>query len=214
MSSYDDAARGMLDHFTSHAGRVVDMAVWPRREVWFNSEAFVGISLLNKDRLVPEWMLWGEQQYLTITRELGLPEPADDDAKKSPDIVAYHIDGNGNTSVRGVIEAKIVYASDMDDGTALASLKKLHEQMLRARRILPTSFSMGVVYMVHKGPPRPRKAIDDFFQACGELFEKETPGATNVGVLVRAPKDLQEVMTTTAYPSSTVSFAMASRVIA
>jgi len=213
MTHYDDAADALVGHFSHHAQRVIDMAIWPRREVWFNSEAFVAISSLNEDRFDPEWMLWGEQQYQTTTRELGLPDPSADDARKSPDIVAYHIE-NEQTSIRGVIEAKIVYAEDMGDGRAAASLKKLHEQMLRARRVFPAAFSMGVVYMVHRGPARPRTEIDKFFRSCGVLFEQETPGAANVGDLVRAPGDLQEVQTTTAYPSSTLSFAIASRVIA
>lgn len=199
------------EHFSQHAQRVVNIAIGPRREGWFNAEVFVAIntnaSILSDDAFAA----YGEESIGTVLGKVGMTPSGDSDENRIPDIVGYGINANGY-DVSFVIEAKVVYSMDQDNGASALCL--LNEQVLRAKKFFPDAICMGIVYAVAvagKGGAQPESFFNRVTDAMsGALAEPIYAWCTNG---VECVPNVRLRTTTMPYPSSTLSLGLGGRYV-
>jgi hypothetical protein len=133
-----EAATAVCEWLESHADHVVNVCAGPRREHWFNAEAFVALS--HKAR-IDKFIVYGEQSYSTVLR--GTAFLVDSvDGKKLPDIVGFTGD-----DIDFVIEGKVILRSD-SDAQRKTTLWKLRDQVERAKRCSSSCAALGVAYLI------------------------------------------------------------------
>jgi len=154
-------------HLADNAARVAAVVVGPRREGWFNSEAFV--ALMNAVSYMEQggFSVYGEENFNTVLAKLGWPV-AGGDPRALPDLVGYGADDKAPPVF--ILEAKLVYDHDPDRG--LAAVRALSAQLANARAIVPGVPVIGLVYAVRS--PRPGDAVP-FFRQVSTFLEAELP---------------------------------------
>lgn len=199
------------EHFANHAQRVVNVAIGPRREGWFNAEVFVAIntnaSILSDDAFAA----YGEENISTVMGKVNVPHSGDSEENRRPDIVGYGIKADGY-DVSFVIEAKVVYSLDQDNGASV--LGTLNDQVIRAKTFFPNATCMGLVYAVAvagKGGAQP----ESFFVRVADEMRSAMPDSTYAWCtnVVECVPNLRMLTTTMPYPSSTLSLGLGGRYI-
>ena len=198
-------------HLAQNAERVVNIAIGPRREGWFNAEAFVAINTNANILSADSFAAYGEESIGTVFSKVGIRPSGDSEEGKIPDLVGYGINHGGH-DVSFVIEAKVLYSIDQDDGAAV--LTSLDQQVRRAKTFFPHAICIGIVYAVAvagKGCAQPEPFFTRVSAAMmSALTEPTYAWCTNA---VECVPNLHLRATTLPYPSSTLSLGLGGRYI-
>ena len=152
-------------HFSKNANRVASVVVGPRREGWFNSEAFVALMEAFNPLEQGGFSVYGEENFKTALLKLNWPD-AGGLTSKIPDLVGYSADTNAPPVF--ILEAKLVFDHDADRG--LAAIQALSAQLKNARTIVPGVPVIGVVYAARSPLPGD---VTSFFRKLSLIMETE-----------------------------------------
>jgi len=159
-----EAVRCLTEWFEANPVRLVDVVAGPKREHWFNAEAYVALSHAGGTET---FILWGEQEWRTALKETRLT-PIKRLARLKPDLVARSYKG-GIADIRFIIEAKLIYSYDtISDRSEI--LTKLHEQLTNAKAICPNASVVGLIYLVWHGGAGKDLAVS-FYKKVGRQIE-------------------------------------------
>jgi hypothetical protein len=154
-------------HLSANAGRVASVLVGPRREGWFNSEAFVALLGASNPLDPGGFSVYGEENFRTVLAKLGWTGVGGDPSAL-PDLVGYGSDDAAPPVF--ILEAKLVYDHDRDQGAA--AINKLAAQIDNARQIVPGVPVIGVVYAARSPAPGDAAA---FLGKVSSFMEQELP---------------------------------------
>ena len=204
MAYETDATRYIAEWLELNAQHVADVVVGPKREEWFNAESVVA---LWRHSDIEKFVVFGEQNYREALKETQFGDALDPTHNlKIPDIVAY-TPCDDKYEVPFIVEAKVLYRTESKKERK-ASLTKLREQILRAKKVCPTAGAIGIVYLVSviglKVSPEP-------FFAEVHAQAKDVFSDKNVTRL-REPSDLKGLplrTTSFACPATSVSVGLA-----
>ena len=148
MAIEDEVVNTIVAALEAKAQHVTNIVIGPKREEWFNAECFVAMSHYQTLE-ASSCIVYGEQEYKAALDQTPLAAAlAAADEKKIPDLVGYSTAaGRGDYDVVFVLEAKVIYRHE-DDPARKASLKKLREQLERAKGACPTACAIGIIYLV------------------------------------------------------------------
>jgi hypothetical protein len=148
MAVEDEIVDAIVKALEAKAQHVANIVVGPKREEWFNAECFVAVS--HRQTLeASSYIVYGKQAYKEALAETPLAVVLDAaDGAKIPDLVGYSTAaGRDDYDVVFVLEAKVFYRHE-DPAARATALRKLREQLDRAKRACPTAAAIGVLYLV------------------------------------------------------------------
>jgi hypothetical protein len=199
-------------HLAQEWQRVADVVLGPRREGWFNAEAFVGLSRGVNPFEDGGFSMYGEESISSVAKKVGASKPGQGVSKgRIPDLVGY-FPVEGDDAFAFVYEAKVVYT---DDSNIADVLDELASQVANASAAFPGVPCIGVVYAVAN--PRGHNP-EPFFKSVSEVMESKLPDANGYRWVMARPvhpvANLRAVMTSMAYPTACVSVGVGARVLA
>jgi len=136
------AVKTISEWLESRAKHVIDISAGPRREGWFNAEAFVALS---HKANIDSFVIYGEQNYSTILRGTALLADAAD-AQRLPDLIGFALD-KGQYAIDFVIEGKVILRSDAV-ARRMKALWELRDQVERAKRCCGSCAVVGICYLI------------------------------------------------------------------
>ena len=171
MPTPTEMADWIVAHLLVDPARVADVLAGPKREGWFNSEAFVALSRRTEPDAAfpgaPTFACYGEREYGTIMASLTAAAPTVY-GRRRPDVVVF--DGNaGPQGVIAIIETKLFVAGE----NPTAELQRLDQQLGAVRQVLPHAAAIGLVLVAeapYRTPGTTSKVLGGVRQACDTLL--------------------------------------------
>ena len=156
-------------HLASRPQHVARVSIGPRREGWFNAEAFVALS--SRNVLAPGgFSVYGEEDFSQVLKKLRWQTGPGGKPRWIPDLLGYG-PKNGEPP-KFLIESKVVYSKDRRSGED--AIRHLASQLDNAGLVLPGVPLIGIVYCVQA--PRPGNP-DLFLKRVSDLMEIHLKGA-------------------------------------
>jgi hypothetical protein len=145
MAYEKEAVQYIEKWFQRDTEHLVNVVAGPRREAWFNAEAYVALSHRARYKT---FVMWGEQEWQTVVGR-SVAAAFKELKEKKPDLIGF--DGKeGPEAIQFVIESKVIYNGD---GTTAVNktLEDLRRQLLRSMSVTPRASAIGVLYLVWQG---------------------------------------------------------------
>jgi hypothetical protein len=154
MAYEKEAVQCVAKWFERDKKHLVDVVAGPKREHWFNAEAYVALS--HRARL-GTFVMWGEQEWRTVMGKSA--EAPVEKLKKKADLIAFR-KSKGPEAVEFVIESKLI-CNSVSKSKTKDGLTDLRRQLLGARSCFPNAGMIGLLYIVWQR--RQKSNPSDFF---------------------------------------------------
>jgi hypothetical protein len=202
MAYEESAVKTICEWLEQHAGHVIDVCAGPRREDWFNAEAFVALS---HKASVDSFVVYGEQRYSTVLRGTAILADAADRGKL-PDVIGF-IAASPGCDIDFIIESKVILGND-PPAWRNAVLCSLRDQAARAKRCCESSAALGLIYLISAAGPD--VAPEPFYESVAADLTSVLSGLN--WRWLRAPSSLYGLRlrsTSFAYPATHLSVGVA-----